>query len=379
MCASETRSAGTASTETTSADAGSADARAAEPGAPSRVPVIAITGYLGAGKTTLLNHLLRRPGARLGVVVNDFGELNVDAALVTGQVDEAAAISGGCLCCLPDSGGLDDALERLSHPRLRLDAIVIEASGAADPLALSRVIRYSGAERVRPGGVVEVIDAVEHFRTVDLWPDPPARYAAATLIVIGKSELLRESERERVVKRIEQRVRQRNRHAPVIVARRGAIDPDLVFDTANLDDPPDQLPIARLMREEMLRTRSNANGAHDRHEHASAVSRALTGPVSPSALIDLLENPPPGAYRLKGRVRLRGARGDRGYVVNLVGRAIHVAPLDAPPGVGELVAIGMHLDAEATRAHFEALAQAPADRPDAAGLRRVHRYRRLSE
>ncbi|MFP3589350.1 GTP-binding protein, partial [Paraburkholderia sp. SIMBA_055] len=88
---------------------------------------------LGAGKTTLLNHLLRAPGARLGVVVNDFGAINVDAALVTGQVDEAAAISGGCVCCLPDSGGLDEALEKLSDPRLRLDAIIIEASGATDP------------------------------------------------------------------------------------------------------------------------------------------------------------------------------------------------------------------------------------------------------
>ncbi|MFD1102414.1 GTP-binding protein, partial [Schaalia naturae] len=81
-----------------------------------RVPVVAVTGFLGAGKTSLLNHLLRRPGARLGVVVNDFGAINVDAALVGGQVEQAAAITGGCLCCLPDAGGLDDALARLARP-----------------------------------------------------------------------------------------------------------------------------------------------------------------------------------------------------------------------------------------------------------------------
>ncbi|MGV0802377.1 GTP-binding protein, partial [Mycolicibacterium elephantis] len=99
------------------------------------IPVIALTGYLGAGKTTLLNHVLRQPGARIGVVINDFGELNVDAALVTGQVDEPASIAGGCICCLPDDGGLDDALAKLADPRLGLDAIIVEASGLADPVA----------------------------------------------------------------------------------------------------------------------------------------------------------------------------------------------------------------------------------------------------
>jgi G3E family GTPase len=64
------------------------------------IPIIALTGYLGAGKTSLLNHVLRSPQARIGVVINDFGELNVEAMLVTGQVDEPASIAGGCICCL---------------------------------------------------------------------------------------------------------------------------------------------------------------------------------------------------------------------------------------------------------------------------------------
>ena len=113
------------------------------------IPVIALTGYLGSGKTTLLNHVLRAPDARIGVVINDFGDINVDAALVTGQVDEPVSIAGGCVCCLPDDGGLDDALEKLTDPRLALDVIIVEASGLADPVAVSRLIRFSGVERVR--------------------------------------------------------------------------------------------------------------------------------------------------------------------------------------------------------------------------------------
>lgn len=331
-----------------------------------RVPVVALTGHLGAGKTTLLNHLLRAPGARVGVVVNDFGALNVDAGLVMGQVDEAAAISGGCVCCLPDAGGLDEALERLSDPRLRLDAIVVEASGVADPIALARLIRFSGAERIRPGGIVEVIDAVEHFDTVDTWQDPPARYAAATLVVVGKAELLPPGDREARLARIRERIRSRNPRAPVVAVREGRIDPALVFDVAAKDEPPDELPIAALLREQAAP-----------HEHAHSASVALTGPVEPAALVDLLEDPPHGAYRMKGRVRVRGPRGEQGFLVNLVGSAIHVARHPVAEQ-GELVAIGVDLDEADARARLEAVAR-EAEGTDARGLRRLQRYRRLSD
>ncbi len=347
----------------------------------TRVPVIAVTGYLGSGKTSVVNHLLRRPGARLGVVVNDFGELNVDAALVTGQIDEAAAISGGCLCCLPDAGGLDEALEHLAHPRLRLDAVLLEASGAADPIALARLLRFSGVERIRPGGVVEVIDALEHFRTVDVRPEPPAHYRAATLVVLAKTDLIAPGDREQTVGRISDRVRQCNPHAQIVTARHGRLDPALVFDTAADEDPADQLPIARLAREAAMEAAREVPGDHaeEDHEHARAASVPLPRTGSPTALVDLLERPPSGCYRLKGRIRVRGLRGDRGYLVNVVGTAIHVASLPAPPATGELVAIGMHLDPIDAEQRLRAVARTGSERPDTAGLKRLSRYRRLSD
>lgn len=337
----------------------------------SKVPVIALTGHLGAGKTTLLNALLRSPGARVGVVVNDFGSLAVDAALVTGQVDEPAAISGGCVCCMPDAGGLDDALEKLARPELRLDAILVEASGAAEPLALARLIRFSGAEGVRPGGVIEVIDAVEHFRTVDVDREPPLRLAAATLVVIGKVDLLEPGDRGGVVERIRSRVRARNPHATIVVPPPGGMDPAIVFDTATDEDPVDELPIAALLRD----TVHEGEG----HVHLRSAAAPVTDPVSPSALVDLLEDPPEGTYRLKGRVRVRGLRREQGLLVNVVGRTIHVAPLAEPPVSGELVVIGTDLDPEQARARLRAVLDAPADRGDPAGLRRLRRHRRLSD
>ena len=187
----------------------------------ARVPVIALTSHLGTGKTSLLDHLLRAPGARLGVVVNDFGELHVDAALVSRQV----------------------------------------------------------------------IDAVTHFQTVDTRETPPNRFAAATLVVIGKADLLDEQQLEAVVARICERVRARNPDVPIVRAVRGGIDPALVFDTAADDDPVDRLPMARLLREQPAE--------HHDHEHARAVSVPLEGPV------------PPARWPICSRSRRRAATGSR--------------------------------------------------------------------
>ncbi|MBP2436037.1 CobW family GTP-binding protein [Microbacterium amylolyticum] len=326
------------------------------------VPVIALTGHLGAGKTTVLNHLLSAPGARVGVVINDFGAVNIDAGLVVGQIDEAASIAGGCICCLPDDGGLDQALAKLTDPQLRLDAVVIEASGVAEPLALARLVRFSGAENARLGGVIDIVDAIEHEHTVDTGGVPLARYAAATLVVINKLDAVADPEERRA--RITERIRERNPHVPVIASVRGRIDPALVFDVAQKEDPVDELPIAALLREE--------HRGHGDHVHADAVSVPVSGSVDAGALVDLLEDPPGGVYRLKGTVPVCSRR----YLVNLVGRSIHVRTARSGQGENALVAIGVDLDIEEVRRRLQGVVSGPT--AGAAGVRRLQRYRRLS-
>ncbi len=331
------------------------------------IPVIALTGHLGAGKTTLLNHLLRHPGTRIGVVVNDFGDINIDAGLVAGQVDEPASIAGGCICCLPDGGGLDDALIRLADPARRLDAIVVEASGLADPAAIARIIGFSEIRGVRLGGLVDVVDAVNHFDTVDRGTLPPVRYGAASLIVVNKLDQVAETERPAVVQRVTQRAAQCNPRIHVVGTTGGRIDPELLFDPSANSQQAGQLSFLDLAPE------------HDHeHVHADAVTVSSAGCVDPDALFDLLEQPPPHVFRLKGIVAVRNRTTVHEYVVNLVGSAIDIAK--APPGAlaNSLVAIGMHLDVPAVRARLDN-ALLPASGPASAqASRRLQRYRRLS-
>nr|WP_090340651.1 GTP-binding protein [Mycolicibacterium malmesburyense]CRL70125.1 cobalamin synthesis protein, P47K [Mycolicibacterium malmesburyense] len=343
------------------------------------IPAIALTGYLGAGKTTLLNHVLRQPGARIGVIINDFGELNVDAALVTGQVDEPASIAGGCICCLPDEGGLDGALAKLADPKLGLDAIIIEASGIADPIAISRIIRFSGVDRIRPGGVVDVIDAATHFDTVDDHATPPARYGAASLVVVNKLDQVSENDRAAVLGRIESRVRERNPDVHVVGATAGRIDPALLYDVAESAAVGEQLSLRELLVDTDTDTDTDDHG---HHVHADSVTVTGDGCVDPATLIDLLEKPPAGVYRLKGTVAVRYRERTRRYVVNVVGTSVHIANAPSSARVGgktnALVAIGTHLDVDNVRARL-GTAIAPHDGAvSAAGIRRLQRYRRLS-
>ena len=121
-----------------------------------RVPLVVVSGYLGAGKTTLINRLLTEEhGLRLLVLVNDFGAINIDAGLIADAGGDTIALSNGCVCCTMGADlfmALGDALDR--HPRP--DALVVEASGIADPGRIAEVARSE--PDLAYSGIVTVVD-----------------------------------------------------------------------------------------------------------------------------------------------------------------------------------------------------------------------------
>jgi len=124
----------------------------------TRLPLSVISGYLGAGKTTLINRLLAEDHRlRLLVMVNDFGAINVDEALIAQTGEDAIALTNGCVCCSMGADlylALGDVLKRDDRP----DHIVIEASGIADPAAIANAAMAE--PQLSYAGIVTLVDGL---------------------------------------------------------------------------------------------------------------------------------------------------------------------------------------------------------------------------
>jgi len=140
-----------------------------------RIPVSVLSGYLGAGKTTMVNHLLANPGdRRIAVILNDMGEVNVDAELVARENDEEGIVdlSNGCICCRLQDDLLSEAAA-LAESR-EFDYLLVESSGISEPIPVARAFtegtedsEIDPTERFRLDTMVTVLDTYGFWKEFD--------------------------------------------------------------------------------------------------------------------------------------------------------------------------------------------------------------------
>ncbi|GAC77918.1 GTPase, G3E family [Gordonia malaquae] len=321
------------------------------------IPVVVLAGFLGAGKTTLLNHVLRNAGGRrIGVLVNDFGSVDIDSLLVSGASGGTVSLPGGCMCCTTDAEGLGDAIAALSAAEVGLDAILIEASGIAEPPALIRLVLAARSATASYGGLVYVIDSSQFLSTIAGHPMVGGHVAVADLVVLNKADLVDGDE----MARVRDVVREVNSTASLISVSDALIDPGLLFDDAPdrpMDDGPRQLSLDELLHDD-----------HHDHSHLHAefesVSLDRVGPVDPRRLARFLERPPAGAYRIKGTVLVDlPGHADQAYVIQAVGGVVRVSRQpwgDLGPATS-LVVIGSGLDVASAEAALAGVLGRDAD------------------
>lgn len=195
-----------------------------------KIPVTILTGFLGAGKTTLLNYILREQhGKRIAVIENEFGEVDIDSDLVVSSDEEIYEMSNGCICCVMSvRSDLLDVIRKLIDRDARIDYIMLETSGLADPMPVAQAFFVDDAvlDAVALDAVVTLVDAAHIEAHLD-----DARYAGianqavdqivtADRIIVNKIDLVDDE----TVARIQARVRDLNQTADMATSSYGAVN-----------------------------------------------------------------------------------------------------------------------------------------------------------
>ena len=220
---------------------------------PDRIPVSVLTGFLGSGKTTLLSKLIRSPAMdKVAVIVNEFGEVGIDDALIVQSNEDTILLNSGCLCCTV-RGDLVDTMRRLFVQRSdgevpEFERLVVETTGLADPAPILHTMMADPflITRYRLDGVITVVDAHHAMQQFDQQFESVKQAAVADRIVLSKIDVTDPD----MVATVKQRLASLNPAAPVIEASHGEVEPAALFNAGLYNPLTKTADVAQWLKEE---------------------------------------------------------------------------------------------------------------------------------
>ncbi len=167
-------------------------------------PVTILTGFLGAGKTTFLNHIIKEnPKKKFAIIENEFGEINIDSALVINTDENIFELSNGCICC-SINGDLADLLNKLVTGPYEFDHLIIETTGIADPSAVAAVFMtdYNIQTVFNLDGVICLVDTLNVLDVLGVEEEASKQIAFADYLILNKSSAAEEALQQEVREKI---------------------------------------------------------------------------------------------------------------------------------------------------------------------------------